>query len=134
MPLGKKSRYVLVLLGMAWLGAGAAQATGFKLRHCIQWPSVRCDGWHIIVGEQPWAGNLAPWWTYFPYDPRIVNQPASVYPTWPSQFPPAQAERIASPQMAPRFPPNPTPMPAYAPANPGPAFGGGPVPNFYFDR
>jgi hypothetical protein len=134
MLLGRKTRWLLTLLGLAWFGGETAYARGF-LRHCIHWPSMRWDCGQLIVGEQPWAGNLAPWWTYFPYDPNIVNPPVSVYPTWPSQFPPAQAaERIASPQMAPRFPPNPTPMPTYAPANPRTAFPGGGLQNFYFDR
>ncbi len=131
----KKMRCVLALLGGAWLGCASADAKGFHRRHSIHWPTVRFDHSRWIVGEQPWAGNLAPWWTYFPYDPNIVNPPGSMYPSWPSQSQPAQPERIASPQMAPRFPPNPTPMPTYTPANPGfrnPAtYQSAP---FYFDR
>ena len=35
--------------------------------------------------------NAAPWYSYFPYDPRLQSQqPGSPFPHWPQQFPPAE--------------------------------------------
>jgi hypothetical protein len=73
------------VLGLAWLAAaGVGQAwerprvnTEFKFR------------FEVTVGPEQ-ARPTAPWYTYFPADPRLMpSPPMSPYPSWPRQFPPA---------------------------------------------
>ncbi|MFO0967646.1 MAG: hypothetical protein U0793_18960 [Gemmataceae bacterium] len=46
--------------------------------------------------------NLAPWYTYFPYDPRVAPR-APAFPSWPSTWPPTAPAT-----------PTPTPTPVSA--------------------
>jgi hypothetical protein len=76
----------LGLLGLGWLFAyGEAKAW--------ERPPVKVDTVfqfrvEVKVGPQV-ARPTAPWYTYFPADPRLMPSPQlSPYPPWPAQFPP----------------------------------------------
>ena len=99
---------------LAW--ASPAHAFGEKLV-----PNVKIDAgfnaWFKVYTPQKEAmKNLAPWYTYFPYDPALMSPPQRApFPTWPTQFPPAghqgtQQNMQAAPRMG-AYPPN-TPVPA----------------------
>ena len=77
-------RWWLGILGLAWLAsAGVGQAwerprvnTEFKFR------------FEVTVGPEQ-VRPTAPWYTYFPADPRMLPSPSlTPYPSWPRQFPP----------------------------------------------
>ena len=84
----------LGLFGMAWLVAiGAGQAW--------ERPPVKVNTvfqFRVEVKVGPEIGRpTAPWYTYFPADPRLVPSPqVSPYPPWPAQFPPAGPPSDAS--------------------------------------
>ena len=77
----------LGFLGLAWLSAiGGAQAW--------ERPPVKVDtkfDFRVEVHVGPQIGRpTAPWYAYFPADPRMMPSPQlSPYPPWPAQFPPA---------------------------------------------
>lgn len=41
----------------------------------------------VDVGNRPQYKNLAPWYSYFPYDPHIHGR-AQQFPNWPQTWPP----------------------------------------------
>lgn len=84
----------LGLSGLAWLvGIGAGQAW--------ERPPVKVNTvfqFRVEVKVGPEVGRpTAPWYTYFPADPRLLPSPQlSPYPPWPAQFPPAGPPSDAS--------------------------------------
>jgi len=99
MILSISHRWWLGMLGLAWLAAaGVGQAwerprvnTEFKFR------------FEVTVGPEQ-IRPTAPWYTYFPADPRMLPSPSlTPYPPWPRQFPP-----LGTPADAPKAAQNPT--------------------------
>ncbi len=88
----------LGVLGLAWLTPTAAHAgdliPGLKI-------DAGVNAWFKIYTPQKMAmKNLAPWYTYFPYDPAMMGPPpGNRYPTWPSPYPPPQPTTM-TPQAA----------------------------------
>ena len=76
----------LGLLGLCWLSiASVGQAW--------ERPPVKVDTvfqFRVDVTMGPQIGRpTAPWYTYFPADPRLMPSPQlSPYPPWPTQYPP----------------------------------------------
>jgi hypothetical protein len=76
----------LGLLGLVWLGMiGQGQAwerPPLKIHTQFQFK--------VEVTTQPQGPRpTAPWYAYFPADPRLVPRPQTTpYPPWPMQFPP----------------------------------------------
>ena len=76
----------LGFLGLAWFGLiGEGQAQ--------QRPPVKVNTtfqFRVEVNVGPEIGRpTAPWYAYFPADPRLAPSPQlSPYPPWPTQFPP----------------------------------------------
>jgi hypothetical protein len=61
------------------------------------YPPVRVDftfRFDVELTDQTPYKKLAPWYTYFPYDPH-VHGPTTHFPTWPTPFPPAPAKKDA---------------------------------------
>jgi hypothetical protein len=93
-------------LGLGWLCAsGVAEAWGY--------PPVKVDTvirFQFDIKVTPAYGlPTAPWYTYFPADPRLLASPQlSPYPPWPAQFPPAgppsDALKGAQPMRGPNVP------------------------------
>jgi len=80
-------RWWIGLLGLAWFGMTAeGQAWDNPL---VKVRNVRFH-FQCEVSTTPTAPPpIAPWYAYFPADPRMVPPPqASPYPPWPMQFPP----------------------------------------------
>ena len=90
-------RLCLTALAVTLWAAARAEATSpckinFTLRFDIETP------------EDDLYRNLAPWYTYFPYDPRSQHHHAPPpYPSWPATWPPA-------PTPVPTSRPTPTPI------------------------
>jgi hypothetical protein len=87
--------------GLAWLGAtGIAQAWDNPL---VKVSQVRVN-FHVELSTTPDPLRpTAPWYAYFPADPRLMPSPQlSPYPPWPTQFPPVgppfDASKGAQPQ------------------------------------
>ena len=74
------------LLGLVWLGAaGEGQAWERPPVKVNTKFEFRID---VKVGPQI-QPPTAPWYSYFPADPRLMpSMQATPYPTWPMQFPP----------------------------------------------
>jgi hypothetical protein len=98
-------RWWFGILGLAWLAStGVGQAwehphvnTEFKFR------------FEVTVGPEQ-VRPTAPWYTYFPADPRLMPAPSlTPYPSWPRQFPPLgpPADKLKAAQNAPRDSNNP---------------------------
>jgi hypothetical protein len=102
MAMSWKAGCWLGVLGLAGLALQPAQAFGDGLL-----PGVKIDAgvnaWFKIYTPQNVAmKNLAPWYTYFPYDPAMMGPPAAnMYPTWPNPFPPPQALPAPQKMMGP---------------------------------
>lgn len=47
-------------------------------------------------GDSALYKNLAPWYTYFPYDPHANAPQATHFPAWPSTWPPAPPKKDAT--------------------------------------
>ncbi len=77
----------LGLFGLVWMvmnGAGQAwERPPVKVNTAFQF--------RVEVKVGPEVGRpTAPWYAYFPADPRLLPSPQlSPYPPWPAQFPPA---------------------------------------------
>ena len=75
------------ILGLAWLfGTGESQAWDNPL---VKVSNVRIN-FHVELSTTPDPLRpTAPWYTYFPADPRLMPSPQpSPYPPWPAPFPP----------------------------------------------
>ncbi len=75
------------LLGLAWfLSMGECQAWENPL---VKVSSMRVN-FHVELSTTPDPLRpTAPWYAYFPADPRLMPSPQlSPYPPWPAQFPP----------------------------------------------
>jgi hypothetical protein len=57
--------------------------------------------------------NLAPWYTYFPYDPYAQTSATPRFPTWPSTWPPTGAPKGGAAPMTYR----PAPANAWQPVS-----------------
>jgi hypothetical protein len=82
------SRWWYGLLGLAWFGINTeVQAWDNPL---VKVSNVRFNI-HVEMSTTPTAPRpIAPWYAYFPADPRMLPSPqASPYPPWPMQFPPS---------------------------------------------
>jgi hypothetical protein len=72
-----------------------------------------------LASQYPWK-NLAPWYTYFPYDPHVHGQ-APQYPSWPRTWPPTAPApkdamgRMMVPMLPPMLPPPTRPAPGTGP-------------------
>lgn len=133
----------LSVTGLAWLNAAPAQADGLI-------PGVKIDAgvnawFKIYTPQKMYLKGLAPWYTYFPYDPAMMGPPpGSRYPNWPNPVPPPQppgAPPIMPPAesgQAPRSPlvPNPgqTANAWQAPAMQPVGYFHTPVPSYWFAR
>jgi hypothetical protein len=99
-------RWWLGILGVTVLGAMApanAWGDGPNLRNT----RVRVN-FNVEMSTLPsMPPPTAPWYAYFPADPRIMPSPQlSPYPPWPQQFPP--------PGLVPMPPPTPVSRPMVA--------------------
>ncbi len=77
-------RWWLGLLGLVWLA-------GVGVGHAWERPRVNTEfKFRVEVTTAPeQLRPSAPWYTYFPADPRLMPSPQlSPYPSWPMQFPP----------------------------------------------
>jgi hypothetical protein len=84
-----------------WLAALSLAGTPLVARAQFGGPPVDVDfvfRFNVRVRDDgAQMKNTAPWYSYFPYDPRLQSQqPGSPFPHWPQQFPPA--EQNAAPQ------------------------------------
>ena len=76
------------LLGLAWASMSAeSQAWDNPF---VKVSNVRIN-FHVEMSTTPKCPPpTAPWYAYFPADPRLMASPQmSPYPPWPLQFPPA---------------------------------------------
>lgn len=80
-------RWWLALLGLiAFASIGESQTPG---RPNVKVDTVFKFQVNVKVGPEI-QRPTAPWYAYFPADPRMMaGAQASPYPTWPQQFPPA---------------------------------------------
>jgi hypothetical protein len=77
----------LGLLGLGWLSL-SSEAEAWE-RPPVKVDTVFQFRFDVHVGPQV-GRPTAPWYTYFPADPRLMPSPQlSPYPPWPAQFPPA---------------------------------------------
>jgi len=65
----------------------------------------------VDFGNRPTYKNLAPWYSYFPYDPHIHGR-AAQYPSWPQTWPPV----APMPRKTPAAPIPPVTRMSYQPA------------------
>jgi hypothetical protein len=74
----------LGVLGLVWLSAAGVGPAWER-------PRVNTEfnfKFEVTVGPEQ-LRPTAPWYTYFPADPRLLPSPQySPYPSWPRQFPP----------------------------------------------
>ena len=77
---------------LLWIGLLAVAALAPDRAAAWDYPPWKVRGGvNVYLKVQLGAANLplAPWYTYFPADPRLVPSPQlSPYPPWPTQFPP----------------------------------------------
>ncbi len=84
---GSVSRWWLGLLGLVSLG-GIAQGQVMGPLPPVKINTVFKFQVEFKVGPDI-KRPTAPWYAYFPHDPRMIPAPqTSPYPTWPQQFPP----------------------------------------------
>lgn len=88
------------VLSLAWALTPSVQAEGI-LSKCI--PNVKIDAgvnawFKIHTPNKAHLKQLAPWYSYFPYDPSVMGpQTGTIYPNWPQPFPPAPQDPKMSP-------------------------------------
>lgn len=131
------SRCILFLPALAFVAVLAAPSTQARAEGFMDKiiPPVKIDAgfkawFKIYTPQKMHMKNLAPWYTYFPYDPRLMAPPqASVYPTWPQPFPPVAPQGPAAPGQDRKMPPADSNLgwapatPQAAPTPPGPLAG-----------
>ena len=87
-------RGLLVLVALAWFStSGSVQADPPAMKIS----NVRIN-FHVEMSTLPTVPPpTAPWYAYFPADPRRLPAPnATPYPSWPMQFPPAVGPQMKS--------------------------------------
>jgi hypothetical protein len=146
MSLPWKAGCWLGLIGLACISS-PTRALG---DNCPLKIDVGVKAWfHVDSTYQQMLQNVAPWYTYFPYDPAVMGAPlGNTYPTWPSSSPPppnlpaprpAAASTGASPTYLPALTPD-RQSPTSQRTGPGPvqavpvSFGTSPVPSYWFPR
>jgi hypothetical protein len=117
-----------LLVGLAVLGPAQARADGWCPFFCIPPYRVECGlnaYFRVVPIEQ---GNLAPWYTYWPYEAQMMSAgPFGHYPFWNGQ------------QGAPAVPTMPMPRPSQPNGMANPPSGYQPAgytqaPNYWYTR
>jgi len=94
-----------------WLAALSLAGTPVVARAQSGGPPVDVDfvfRFNVRVGDNgKQMKNAAPWYSYFPYDPRLQSQaPGSPFPHWPTQFPPSEQNTAGQNQTSRQAPQN----------------------------